>query len=91
MTKENNSTELVDRKLRNIVKEIVNNTKFNMMIEQENNFNFIKDLEFDSVKVMQLIFSVEEKFNVKIMEEENIIDIVKNFISLREWLCGKEY
>ena len=52
--------------------------------------NFIMELEFDSVEIIQFIAEIEEQFRVDLMEKENYMDLFKDISGLVQWLEGKE-
>lgn len=76
----------IDRELRNILKDIVENERLKASIDTEDNLEFIRDLEFDSVDIMKLVVELEEKFHVKISEENDFLDILKDIRSVKKWL-----
>ena len=82
--------ENIDKELRKILKNIVEKEKLKEIIDRGDNLNFIYDLDFDSVDIMRLVVEIEEKFNVKISEENNFLDILKDLESVKEWLWGKQ-
>lgn len=82
--------ENIDKELRKILKNIVEKEKLKEIIDRGDNLKFIYDLDFDSVDIMRLVVEIEEKFNVKISEENNFLDILKDLESVKEWLWEKQ-
>jgi acyl carrier protein len=80
--------ENIDKELRKILKKIVNDDNLNKKIDDEDNLDFIKDLEFDSIDIVQFVVEIEDKFKVNVLEEDNFIDIIKDVKTVREWLEG---
>ena len=80
----------IDKELRKILRNLVDNAELKEMIDTKDNLKFIDDLDFDSVDIMKLVVEIEEKFNVQISEENNFIDILKDLRSVKEWLEEKQ-
>lgn len=57
--------------------------------EINDNTNIISDLGFDSVKIIQLIVEIENKFNIEIEDEDMDINNLNNCKSLRELIAKK--
>lgn len=80
----------IDKELRKILKNIVDDEELKERIDTKDNLKFIDDLDFDSVDIMKLVVEVEEKFNVQVSEENNFIDIIKDLKSVKKWLEEKQ-
>lgn len=50
--------------------------------EVRDDFNLIEDMEFDSLKMIELILNIEEVFNIEIDDEELEIETLSNFQSI---------
>lgn len=79
----------LDEELRNMLKDIVDSESLKERIDAEDNLEFIRDLDFDSVDIMKLVVELEEKFHVKISEENDFLDILKDIKSVKKWLEEK--
>lgn len=79
----------LDEELRNMLKDIVDSEKLKERIDAEDNLELIRDLDFDSVDIMKLVVKLEEKFHVKISEENDFLDILKDIRSVKKWLEEK--
>lgn len=56
------------------IKQIIHNVK-NINIDTINeNSDFIKDLNCDSIEIFEIIMAIEDKFNIKI-ENDQLLDI----------------
>lgn len=73
--------------LKKIIKEITNDN--NCPFYEEENFSFIDDLGFDSIEIMQLIFEIDDRFDVGLAESEECIEVIQNYKTLKEWLYSK--
>lgn len=72
----------VNDKLKEILKTLVDDEKFVQVINDNNEMDFIKDLEFDSLDIMNLIIEIQDEFQIDISEEDNLIDIINDFSKL---------
>lgn len=79
----------LDEELRNMLKDIVDSESLKERIDAEDNLEFIRDLDFDSVDIMKLVVELEEKFHLKISEENDFLDILKDIKSVKKWLEEK--
>lgn len=76
----------IDKALREILKDMVNDETLKEKVDTEDNPDFMKDLEFDSVDIMRFVIELEEQFGIRITEESNFIDILTDLRSVRTWL-----
>lgn len=78
-----------DRKLRDILYEMVEDDKKKMLIREKENIDLFEDLEFDSLEIMIFLADIEEKFKIDIIGTEDVIEIVNSYEKLLKWLCDK--
>lgn len=72
-----------------IIRKIVNDDKRINNLNIDESVNLIKEMELDSIEIMQFIVDIEEQFGVKITDEDNFMDIIKDLRSIREWIEKK--
>lgn len=78
-----------DKMLLEIIRKIVNDDKRINNLNIDESVNLIKEMELDSIEIMQFIVDIEEQFGVKITDEDNFMDIIKDLRSIREWIEKK--
>lgn len=72
-----------------IIRKIVNDDERINDLNIDESVNLIKEMELDSIEIMQFIVDIEEQFGVKITDEDNFMDIIKDLRSIREWIEKK--
>ncbi len=78
-----------DRKLRSILEKMVEDEVLKKVIREKEEIDLFKDLEFDSLQIMIFLTEVEEKFNIDLIGEDNVMEIINSYKRLAEWLCTK--
>lgn len=78
-----------DKMILEIIRKIVNDDKRINNLNFDESVNLIKEMELDSIEIMQFIVDIEEQFGVKITDEDNFMDIIKDLRSIREWIEKK--
>lgn len=78
-----------DRKLRSILEKMVEDEALKKVIREKEEIDLFKDLEFDSLQIMIFLTEVEEKFNIDLIGEDNVMEIINSYKRLAEWLCIK--
>lgn len=78
-----------DKMILEIIRKIVNDEKRINNLNFDESVNLIKEMELDSIEIMQFIVDIEEQFGVKITDEDNFMDIIKDLRSIREWIEKK--
>lgn len=78
-----------DRKLRDILYEMIEDDKKKILIREKENIDLFEDLEFDSLEIMIFLADIEEKFKIDIIGAEDVIEIVNSYEKLLKWLCDK--
>lgn len=78
-----------DRKLRSILEKMVEDEALKKVIREKEEIDLFKDLEFDSLQIMIFLTEVEEKFNIDLIGEDNVMEIINSYKRLVEWLCTK--
>lgn len=79
-----------DKTLLEIIRKIVNDDDERINnLNLDESVNLIKEMELDSIEIMQFIVDIEEQFGVKITDEDNFMDIIKDLRSIREWIEKK--
>lgn len=78
-----------ERKIREILKDIVDKDELKLKIEQMDNISFVNDLEFDSLCIIELVTYIEEEFGIEFKADSDCIEAFTDINSLREWVDNK--
>lgn len=79
-----------DRKLRDILEKMVEDEALKKAIREKEEIDLFKDLEFDSLHIMIFLTNVEEKFNIDLIGEDNVMEIINSYRGLVDWLSEKQ-
>ena len=72
-------SENTEKQLKQVISELFNIKEEKITAKD----HFIKDLKADSLDVVELVMSVEEKFNISIADEEaEKVETVQDFLDL---------
>ena len=69
----NNEMYECDKKLRDILEKMVEDEALKKAIREKEEIDLFKDLEFDSLHIMIFLTNVEEKFNIDLIGEDNVM------------------
>lgn len=72
--------------IKDIITRIVDNEVLKMKISEMEDIDFIKDLQFDSLMIMELIVAIEEKFGVEILGDTDCMEVFTSSKSLIAWI-----
>lgn len=86
----NNEMYECDKKLRDILEKMVEDEALKKAIREKEEIDLFKDLEFDSLQIMIFLTNVEEKFNIDLIGEDNIMEIINSYRGLLDWLSEKQ-
>ena len=86
----NNEMYECDKKLRDILEKMVENESLKKAIREKKEIDLFKDLEFDSLQIMIFLTNVEEKFNIDLIGEDNVMEIINSYRGLLDWLSEKQ-
>lgn len=86
----NNEMYECDRKLRDILEKMVEDEALKKAIREKEEIDLFKDLEFDSLHIMIFLTNVEEKFNIDLIGEDNVMEIINSYRGLVDWLSEKQ-
>lgn len=86
----NNEIYECDKKLRNILEKMVEDEALKKVIREKKEIDLFKDLEFDSLQIMIFLTNVEEKFNIDLIGEDNVMEIINSYRGLLNWLSEKQ-
>lgn len=79
-----------DKKLRDILEKMVEDEALKKVIREKEEIDLFKDLEFDSLHIMIFLTNVEEKFNIDLIGEDNVMEIINSYRGLLNWLSEKQ-
>ena len=79
-----------DKKLRDILEKMVEDESLKKAIREKEEIDLFKDLEFDSLQIMIFLTNVEEKFNIDLIGEDNVMEIINSYRGLLDWLSEKQ-
>lgn len=79
-----------DKKLRDILEKMVEDEALKKAIREKEEIDLFKDLEFDSLQIMIFLTNVEEKFNIDLIGEDNVMEIINSYRGLLDWLSEKQ-
>lgn len=79
-----------DKKLRDILEKMVEDEALKKAIREKEEIDLFKDLEFDSLQIMIFLTNVEEKFNIDLIGEDNVMEIINSYRGLIDWLSEKQ-
>lgn len=82
----NNEMYECDKKLRDILEKMVEDEALKKAIREKEEIDLFKDLEFDSLQIMIFLTNVEEKFNIDLIGEDNVMEIINSYRGLLDWL-----
>ena len=82
----NNEMYECDKKLRDILEKMVEDEALKKAIREKEEIDLFKDLEFDSLHIMIFLTNVEEKFNIDLIGEDNVMEIINSYRGLLDWL-----
>lgn len=85
----NNEMYECDKKLRDILEKMVEDEALKKAIREKEKIDLFKDLEFDSLQIMIFLTNVEEKFNIDLIGEDNVMEIINSYRGLIDWLSEK--
>ena len=86
----NNEMYECDKKLRDILEKMVEDEALKKAIREKEEIDLFKDLEFDSLQIMIFLTNVEEKFNIDLIGEDNVMEIINSYHGLLDWLSEKQ-
>lgn len=86
----NNEMYECDKKLRDILEKMVEGEALKKAIREKKEIDLFKDLEFDSLQIMIFLTNVEEKFNIDLIGEDNVMEIINSYRGLLDWLSEKQ-
>ena len=86
----NNEMYECDKKLRDILEKMVEDEALKKVIREKEEIDLFKDLEFDSLHIMIFLTNVEEKFNIDLIGEDNVMEIINSYRGLLKWLSEKQ-
>lgn len=86
----NNEMYECDKKLRDILEKMVEDESLKKAIREKEEIDLFKDLEFDSLHIMIFLTNVEEKFNIDLIGEDNVMEIINSYRGLVDWLSEKQ-
>ncbi len=86
----NNEMYECDKKLRDILEKMVEDESLKKAIREKEEIDLFKDLEFDSLQIMIFLTNVEEKFNIDLIGEDNVMEIINSYRGLVDWLSEKQ-
>lgn len=86
----NNEMYECDKKLRDILEKMVEDESLKKAIREKEEIDLFKDLEFDSLHIMIFLTNVEEKFNIDLIGEDNVMEIINSYRGLLNWLSEKQ-
>lgn len=86
----NNEMYECDKKLRDILEKMVEDESLKKAIREKKEIDLFKDLEFDSLQIMIFLTNVEEKFNIDLIGEDNVMEIINSYRGLLNWLSEKQ-
>lgn len=86
----NNEMYECDKKLRDILEKMVEDEALKKAIREKEEMDLFKDLEFDSLHIMIFLTNVEEKFNIDLIGEDNVMEIINSYRGLLDWLSEKQ-
>lgn len=86
----NNEMYECDKKLRDILEKMVEDESLKKAIREKKEIDLFKDLEFDSLQIMIFLTNVEEKFNIDLIGEDNVMEIINSYRGLLDWLSEKQ-
>lgn len=86
----NNEMYECDKKLRDILEKMVEDESLKKAIREKEEIDLFKDLEFDSLQIMIFLTNVEEKFNIDLIGEDNVMEIINSYRGLLNWLSEKQ-
>lgn len=86
----NNEMYECDKKLRDILEKMVEDEALKKVIREKEEIDLFKDLEFDSLQIMIFLTNVEEKFNIDLIGEDNVMGIINSYRGLLDWLSEKQ-
>ena len=78
----------IDRKLREILYKVADDGTKRQLIEEKEQPDILKDLEFDSVAIIEWMICIEEEFKLS-FEDSDAVDLIWNFEKLKEWIYTK--
>lgn len=83
---ENNDVKKI---LKDILKTIVTDEKFKKKIEEADKLDFIEDLEFDSLDIMEMVAKIEERFDIDMSYSGDVTDVICSLEKLTEWIIKR--
>lgn len=86
----NNEMYECDKKLKDILEKMVEDEALKKAIREKEEIDLFKDLEFDSLQIMIFLTNVEEKFNIDLIGEDNVMEIINSYRGLLDWLSEKQ-
>lgn len=86
----NNEMYECDKKLSDILEKMVEDEALKKAIREKEEIDLFKDLEFDSLHIMIFLTNVEEKFNIDLIGEDNVMEIINSYRGLLDWLSEKQ-
>lgn len=86
----NNEMYECDKKLRDILEKMVEDESLKKAIREKKEIDLFKDLEFDSLQIMIFLTNVEEKFNIDLIGEDNVMEIINSYRGLLDWLSERQ-
>lgn len=86
----NNEMYECDKNLRDILEKMVEDEVLKKAIREKEEIDLFKDLEFDSLQIMIFLTNVEEKFNIDLIGEDNVMEIINSYRGLLNWLSEKQ-
>ena len=72
------------------LEKMVEDEALKKAIREKEEIDLFKDLEFDSLHIMIFLTNVEEKFNIDLIGEDNVMEIINSYRGLLNWLSEKQ-
>lgn len=78
-----------NKEIKDVLDSIIREYSGESAMEDYHGQSLIRDMELDSVSLMEVITDIEEKFCVDFNMEENLIELLDSYDGLLEYLCKK--
>ena len=78
-----------NKEIKDVLDSIIREYSGESAMEDYHGQSLIRDMELDSVSLMEVITDIEEKFCVDFNMEENLIELLDSYDRLLEYLCKK--
>lgn len=78
-----------NKEIKDVLDSIIREYSGESAMEDYHGQSLIRDMELDSVSLMEVITDIEEKFCVDFNMEEKLIELLDSYDRLLEYLCKK--